>query len=129
MFKILLWQMKKMGIKPKPQTYTALFNACANSPWPQDGLARAKDLCQLLQEKCVKTTFITGKAMIKAFALCGDLKHAFITMDKLAQADKLDAEAFSFLLMACVSDKHSGLRHAIQVLTLCPFFFPSQSKC
>ena len=107
--------MKKMGIEPKPATYTALFNACANSPWRQDGRARADSLFRLMKEKEVEPTFITGKAMVKAFAMCGDLGRAFVLMDELSQIYRPDPEAFSFLLMACISDKETGLRHAIQV--------------
>ena len=107
--------MKKMGIKPKPATYTALFNACANSPWKHDGRARADNLLRLMREKEVEPTLITGKAMVKAFAMCGDLRRAFALMDELSQMYRLDPEAFSFLLMACISDKEAGLRHAIQV--------------
>jgi pentatricopeptide repeat domain-containing protein 1 len=53
--------MKKMGIQPKAHAYTALFNACANSPWKQDGLQRADNLYQLMKEKEVEPTLITGK--------------------------------------------------------------------
>lgn len=108
--------MKKMGVGPKPQTYTALFNACANSPWKEDGLARADNLYRLMLEKGIEPTLITGKAMVKAFAVCGDVRRAFALMDQLSQVYRLDAEAFSSLLMACVSDKEAGLRHAIQVI-------------
>lgn len=111
-------KMKKMGIKPKPQTYTALFNACANSPWRQDGLTRADNLYHLMQEQGVEPTVITGKAMIKAFAVCGDVRRAFALMDEMSSVHVLDAETFSFLLMACVSDKEAGLRHAFQVWRL-----------
>ncbi|KAK7111976.1 hypothetical protein V1264_011509 [Littorina saxatilis] len=111
-------QMKKMGIEPKPATYTALFNACSNSPWKEDGKARADNLYRLMKGKEVEPTFITGKAMVKAFALCADLKRAFSLMDELSQIYRPDPEAFSFLLMACASDKEEGLRHAIQVWRL-----------
>lgn len=111
-------KMKKMGITPKPQTYTALFNACANSPWPHDGLARADNLYRLMQEKGIQPAFITGKAMIKAFARCGDVRQAFFLMDQLSQRHRPDAETFSSLLMACVEDRKAGLCHAIQVWRL-----------
>lgn len=107
-----------MGIMPKPQTYTALFNACANSPWPEDGLRRADHLWQLMQEKGIEPTLITGKAMIKAFGMCGDLRKAFALVDQLSQTFRLDQEVFSSILMACVSDKQAGLRYAIQVVLI-----------
>ncbi|KAL8565087.1 hypothetical protein ACOMHN_005290 [Nucella lapillus] len=111
----LFRKMRSMGIQPKPATYTALFNACANSPWKKDGQTRADKLVRVMEEKDVKPTFITGKAMVKAFAMCGDLRRAFSLVDELSQVYRPDPEVFSFLLMACISDRQAGLRHAIQV--------------
>lgn len=107
--------MKKMGLQPVDHTYTALFNACSNSPWQQDGLYRATNLRQLMAEKGYSPNMITYKAMIKAFGMCGDLQTAFSVMDELASQHKLDSESFSFVLMACIADKESGFEHAIKV--------------
>ena len=57
----------------------------------------------------------TGHAIIKAFALCGDIRRAFAMMDELCKIHRPNTETFAFLLMACISDKDQGLRHAIQV--------------
>ena len=42
--------MKKRGLQVRRAVYTGLFNACANSPWPEDGLRRAHDLLSILRE-------------------------------------------------------------------------------
>ncbi|XP_041362980.1 pentatricopeptide repeat-containing protein 1, mitochondrial-like [Gigantopelta aegis] len=111
-------KMKKMGLKPEETVYTSLFNACANSPWPQDGLSRAHKLYNLMTEQGVDPNLINYKAMIKAFGMCGDLRTAFSIMDQLCQRYRPDGESFSFLLMACISDKDAGFSHAIQVWRL-----------
>ena len=113
-----LLQMKKMGIQPHSKTYTALFNACANSPWQDDGHRRAENLCLLMEEQEINYNYITGKAMMKAFAICGNIRRAFSLMDSLSKNYQVEAEAFSFLLMACVSDKETGLLYAIRVSSL-----------
>lgn len=109
-------QMKKFGLEPEDPTYTALFNACSNSPWKEDGLRRAKHLHELLLEKGYQPNMTTCHAMIKAYGVCGDLQRAFVVMDEMLAAGlRPDAETFSFLLMACISDREAGLKHAIEV--------------
>ncbi|XP_064618279.1 pentatricopeptide repeat-containing protein 1, mitochondrial-like [Liolophura sinensis] len=111
-------QMKKMGVKPKPNTYTALFNACSNSPWPQDGLQRAQNLENLMKEKRHQPNIITYRAMIKAYGVCGDVQAAFRVLDEASVHCQPDLKCFSFLLMACCSDREAGFRHAILVWRL-----------
>ncbi|KAL3881680.1 hypothetical protein ACJMK2_028085 [Sinanodonta woodiana] len=108
-------KMKKMGIQPNARVYTSLFNACSNSPWKEDGLSRAKHLWESMKEKDIEPSFITMKAMIKAFGMCGDLETAFVIMDEASKKYKLDEECFSYLIMACISDKEAGFHHTIQV--------------
>ena len=111
-----VWQMKKFGLEPEDPTYTALFNACSNSPWKVDGLTRAKHLHDLMLEKGYEPNTTTSHAMIKAYGVCGDIQQAFVVMDEMLAAGlKPNAETFSFLLMACISDREAGLKHAIEV--------------
>ncbi|XP_050406094.1 pentatricopeptide repeat-containing protein 1, mitochondrial [Patella vulgata] len=108
-------KMKKMGLVPDAVTYTALFNACANSPSKQDGLQRAKNLHELMKESDWHPNLITGRAMIKAYGFCGDLPAAFAVMDEIAERYPLDQRCISSLLMACISEKENGVKLASEV--------------
>lgn len=57
--------MKKRGLKVTAHTYTSLFNACAHSPWPEDGLKRATHLRNLMSEKKYIPNQMNYHAMIK----------------------------------------------------------------
>lgn len=57
--------MKKHGMLPSESHYTALFNACANSPWHEDGLQRAKKLRQQLADSNYPLNQLQYHAMIK----------------------------------------------------------------
>lgn len=57
--------MKKRGWDPNPGTYTALFNACANSPWIEDGLQRATYLRIQLKDKNMLLNVKQYHSMIK----------------------------------------------------------------
>ena len=108
--------MKKFGLQPEDPTYTALFNACSNSPWRDDGLRRARQLRDQLAERHYEPNLTTYKAMVKAYGVCGDLQGAFALVDDVIDAGhRLDAELFSFLLMACISDREAGFKHAVEV--------------
>lgn len=109
-------QMKKSGIKTTPATYTCLFNACANSPYKDDALKRAKKLHNLMSVKSIEPNIFIYHAMIKAFGRTGDLLTAFSLVDEmLTKKYKLKDETFNFLLQACISDKEAGFRHALLV--------------
>ncbi|XP_061715337.1 pentatricopeptide repeat-containing protein 1, mitochondrial [Cydia pomonella] len=108
--------MKRRALKPTGDTYTCLFNACANSPWPENGLKHAQHLRTLMVEKGIEPNLTNYNAMIKAFGRCGDLPTAFQIVDEMiSKKIKIRVHTFNHLLQACISDKKSGLRHALVV--------------
>ncbi|KAK4876562.1 hypothetical protein RN001_009068 [Aquatica leii] len=110
-------EMKRRSLKVTPGTYTALFNACANSPWPTtDGLTRAKGLLDSMKEKMYVPNVTNYNAMIKAFGRCGDLNLAFSLVDEMvARKLLIKDDTLNFLLQACITDKEAGFRHALLV--------------
>lgn len=69
--------MTDRALRPTPATLTGLFNACAESPFPEYGLKKAHSLKEKIQAKDWRLTQPTYHAMIKAFGKCGDLTTAF----------------------------------------------------
>ena len=60
-----IFQMKKCGWSASISTFTALFNACANSPWREDGLQRALKLKEQINSQGVILNSKVYHAMIK----------------------------------------------------------------
>lgn len=108
--------MKRRALKPTGDTYTCLFEACMNSPWPAYGLKMATHLRNLMIEKGVEPNITIYNVMIKTFGRCSDLPTAFKIVDEMiSKKIKIRVHTFNHLLHACISNKESGLKNALVV--------------
>ncbi|XP_027873931.1 pentatricopeptide repeat-containing protein 1, mitochondrial isoform X1 [Xiphophorus couchianus] len=108
--------MKKRGLAATDATYTALFNACAESPSKQAGLQQALKLEQELLRKNYPLSTITYHALLKTHAITNHIQACVHTLREMVKnGHAVTQEAFHYLLMGCLTDKDTGFRLALQV--------------
>ncbi|XP_068614599.1 pentatricopeptide repeat-containing protein 1, mitochondrial-like [Brachionichthys hirsutus] len=108
--------MKKRGLVATDATYTALFNACAESPSKQAGLQQALKLERELRGKDYALGTITYHALLKMHAINNHLEGCVHTLrDMLQNGHAVTRDTFHYLLMSCLKDKEAGFRLALQV--------------
>lgn len=109
-------RMKQRGLKITGGTYTALFNACANSPFLGSSVEKANNLRKIMLQTGYVPNENNYNAMIKAYGRCNQIETAFQLVDEMKGHNlQLKVDTFNFLLQACISDKEYGFRHALLV--------------
>lgn len=107
-------RMKERDLKISGATYTALFNACAESPFPQKAIEQANNLRKIMLQVGYIPNESNYNAMIKAYGRCGDIETAFQLVDEMKDNKlQLNLDTINFLLQACASNKEFGFRHAL----------------
>ncbi|CAJ0953703.1 unnamed protein product [Ranitomeya imitator] len=111
--------MKKRGLIPTDATYTALFNACAESPWKDSGLQHALKLREELMNKNVPLNPITYRSLLKVCTLSSGLQgggEVFkVWRQMLLMGVKPDVNTYNLLIRAT---RDCGIGDAAEALHL-----------
>ncbi|XP_049576012.1 pentatricopeptide repeat-containing protein 1, mitochondrial [Syngnathus scovelli] len=108
--------LKKRGLEASDATYTALFNACAESPHRHVATEQALKLEQEVRRKNLTLNVATYHAVLKMHALSHNLHACVHTIKEMLDVGHaVTQETFHYLLMGCLKDKEQGFRMALQV--------------
>jgi hypothetical protein len=106
--------MKEYELHVSASIYTALFNACANSPKKEEALEKTHLLYDTLQDMGYRMNRIHYECAIKAFGRCGDFPTALKLMDAMTtEGHPFTNRALNALLHGCVENKQLGFRNAL----------------
>lgn len=109
-------RMKKRGLQVNGPVYAALFNACAKTIHPTEGLKLATNLRKSMIQNGHQMNEIIYNAMVNAFGRCGDIATAFQLVDEMKEKNlSVKIDTMNHLLQVCCSDKEYGFRHALYV--------------
>ncbi|XP_077575097.1 pentatricopeptide repeat-containing protein 1, mitochondrial [Stigmatopora nigra] len=108
--------LKKRGLEASDATYTALFNACAESSNKKVALEQALKLEQELKRKKIPLSVATYHAILKTHAINNNLHACIHTIKEMLDVGHaVTQETFHYLLMGCLENKEIGFRLALQV--------------
>lgn len=96
---VCIFQLKKRGLESTDATYTALFNACAESPHKQAGLQQALKLEQELRRKNYPLSTITYHALLKTHAITNHLQACFHTL-RVRQQHSYDVTLLKYVFLS-----------------------------
>ena len=110
----LFRKLKSYGLTPTAPTYTALFNAFAESKKPElDSLAK---IYQKINDKKLVLNRKSFNALLKAYAAHDSLQNCMVVFrDSIAAGYEPDEITFTNLMLSCAKDKKDGSRHALQL--------------
>lgn len=111
MFKL----MKEYGMEPSASTYTALFSACENTPFLQDGLNCATRTRHDMLERKFEPDESLYELMIKSFARCRDMETACTVLDEAHEKGRATKDAYKYLLYLAADNSENGFLQALTV--------------
>ncbi|XP_035695568.1 pentatricopeptide repeat-containing protein 1, mitochondrial-like [Branchiostoma floridae] len=116
----LFFKMKERGLHPGMVTFTALLNACAESPFNKTNeLGNIIRVRQEMAKRDIQPNMITYNAMLKAYAKCADLPAALELFQEIIQSgQEVTAKTFSFLLFASTEDREAGFTQTVEAWRL-----------
>lgn len=110
-------ELIKSGRKPTRATVTSLINSCAESRDKKVAKEKLSEIISFINDHSYIMNQTQFNVLVKAYARLGDYKRAFEIMRIMStEGVEPNAETFSMLLMACISDRTSGCSHAIRIM-------------